>query len=65
MALIIKCITCNNNAEHTLAYCKISDENNWLGNYCTKCFVKKLRGMALVHNNRLKNNIPKSEDGKA
>lgn len=49
-----KCITCNNMAEHQLSYSNLQNEVNWIGNYCTICFVKKLRGMVQVWNSKIK-----------
>jgi hypothetical protein len=68
MLLGLKCLTCDAVAEHGLEYTNMKNITNpnidsidWIGNYCTKCFVKKLRGMAMVWNNKLKSTSPNSK----
>lgn len=52
---MLGCITCDNAAEHSLKYDKhFNDYVHWEGDYCTDCFVKKLRGMATVWSKYLK-----------
>lgn len=46
---IIKCILCSKKAKHSLGYSSLDGKSNWFANYCTDCLVKKLRGMARVH----------------
>ncbi len=37
------------------------DDTIWKGDYCTKCFVKKLRGMAFVWNQKTTKKEKKNE----
>jgi len=54
----IKCYNygkdCSNNAYHKLSYEGLADSVSWEENYCLECFVKKLRGMVEVWNDRIK-----------
>lgn len=46
------CSTCDNEAAHYIDYSSLKGPVAWSGVYCTKCFVKKLRGMATVWSKR-------------
>lgn len=41
-----KCILCSNMEIHCIEYNSLETGDGWSGCYCSKCFVKKLRGMA-------------------
>ena len=49
-----KCILCQNQAEHQLSYRNVKEKVAWYGDYCTNCFVKKLRDMEKVWNDKIK-----------
>ncbi len=53
------CILCGDKAEHNLGYRDLRGKVAWYGDYCTNCFVQKLRGMVSVWNSRIKKQCKK------